>query len=83
VVVVVTHAVFIEGRGAGGLDAPDYAFFHEDTDSIINRLPGNCAYLGTHIFGDGIRGGVWLRGHRPQHRQPLRRHRETVFAEGV
>ncbi len=38
---VVAHAIFVPGRGSGGLDSADEALLDQDTERVVDRLPGD------------------------------------------
>ena len=81
VMVVVADAVFIEGGGAGGLNAADEAGLGEGAEGVVDGLAGDCADGTTDILGDGVGGGVGVGGDGPQHGQALGGHGEAVFPE--
>ncbi len=82
-VVIIAHAVFVKRRGAGGLDAPDQPFFHQNTESVIHRLAGNCANLRSHRLCNGLRRAVWPASNRPHHRQALGSDGDFVLTEDI
>ncbi|RFC44724.1 MAG: hypothetical protein DVB28_000888 [Verrucomicrobia bacterium] len=64
-VVVVSHPIFVEGRGTGGLNAAQKALLHEGSEGIVDGLPRDGTDLGAHGFGEGVRGAMGVRRYRP------------------
>ena len=54
VVVIIAHAVFVESRGAGRLDAADEAFLAQESQRVVDRLLGNGADLSTGVIANDL-----------------------------
>jgi hypothetical protein len=80
-VMVVADARFEAGRGTGRLNAPDDAFANQDAQGVVHRLKRDRANLRSHRVGYAIGGDMRLGGHRPEHRQALRRDLKTVLTK--
>ena len=74
VMVVVSDAVFVEGGGAGRLDAADDAFFGQGAEGVVNGLFGDGADGGPGAFCDGVCSGVGVCGNGFQNGHALGSH---------
>ena len=83
VVVVVSHAVLIECRLPGGLDAADEPFFRKHPEDIIDCLARDCAELFSHTISNHIRRAVRLAGNGPNDGEALRSHGESVLFKKI
>jgi len=82
-VVVVAHAIF-EARGrAGGLNAADETFDHQDAKSVVHRLERDGPDVGPDDLGHTVRRDMGLSRDRAQHRQSLRGDLQTALAKEV
>ena len=80
-VMVVADPVLEPSRRPGGLNAADESCGDQDAESVINRLQRDGADLRLGDVGDDVGRDVRLTGDGPQHRQPLSRNLDAVFAQ--
>jgi hypothetical protein len=80
---VVGDARLVQGRGSGGLNAPNDALLDEYAEGVVYRLTRDGPDLRIGQLGDSIRGDMRLTRYGSQDSQALRRDMESVFAKKV
>jgi hypothetical protein len=81
VVVVVADAVFIQGRGANRLNAPNESLLCEHPESVVDRLTRNCPDLCASHFHHAVGGDMGLFRHGTKHSKALGGDLEPVRAK--
>jgi hypothetical protein len=80
-VVVVADPILEASRRAGGLNAPDEAFGHQEAEGVVHRLERDGTDLGPDDLGHAIGRDVRLTRDRPQDGQSLGRDLNAAFSK--
>ena len=81
VMMIVSYAILVAGRGSRGLNPADEVLLHQDAQRIVDRLARNRPENRADIVHHFVRRGVGMRRHRPQNGQPLGGDLQTVLAQ--
>ena len=80
-VMVVADTVLEASRRSRRLNATNQTLRDEQGQRVVDRLQRDGADFRAHDVGHGIGGDVWLRRHRAEHSQSLRRDLNATLTE--
>ncbi len=83
VVMIVRDSYFEAGRRPGRLNTAHQPLVRQDSESVVDRLPGDCADLGADCLGDIVCRSVGPFRHRPQNGETLSCDLKSMLAKKV